>query len=178
MRTALGAGVGLACTGALALLIWPRSPGESPEGPPAFREAPAAGDASRRATAEGPQRRADHALASGETLQIAVSELPAGRPLVLQLALAEPSRGPEPRPVRILATDGRMLHARGPLAEPDRMSTRVEIDPEWLTPGRYIVEVKTTERSHFPLRRYALEVSKEGDDSRPTRSEPKASGAR
>ena len=25
-------------------------------------------------------------------------------------------------------------------------------------PGRYVIEVKTVERSHFPLRRYALEV--------------------
>ncbi len=158
MRRALGVGLGLACAGALALLVWPRSPAESPQSPPAFREEQAASDAPRPAAAARPQGRADHALASGETLEIAASELPVGRPLVLQLALGEPSRGAEPRPVRILATDGRMLHARGPLAESDRMSTRVEIDPEWLTPGRYIVEVKTTEPSHFPLRRYALEV--------------------
>ena len=26
------------------------------------------------------------------------------------------------------------------------------------TPGRYVVEIKTTEITHFPVRRYAIEV--------------------
>ena len=40
-----------------------------------------------------------------------------------------------------------------------RGTTLVDVDTGWLRPsGRYLIEVKTLERSHFPLRRYALEV--------------------
>ena len=32
------------------------------------------------------------------------------------------------------------------------------LDPEWLQPGRYLIEIRTAEKIHFPLRRYVLEV--------------------
>ena len=69
-----------------------------------------------------------------------------------------PSADDEPRPVRLIGPDGRVLETVGALDTDDRRSARVEIDPAFLRPGRYVVEMKTTERSHFPLRRYALEV--------------------
>jgi hypothetical protein len=34
----------------------------------------------------------------------------------------------------------------------------LELDPSWLLPGSYFVELQTTERSAFPVRRYAIEV--------------------
>ena len=78
--------------------------------------------------------------------------------MVLRLVLGEPSRSEEPRPVRVLSLDSRVFEGQGILGS-DLADARFEIDPAFLaTPGRYIVEVKTTEQSHFPLRRYALEV--------------------
>ena len=57
-----------------------------------------------------------------------------------------------------------LLEGREPF-EADAMVTgsgrdrvRLEIEPGWLARGRAIIEIKTLERSHFPLRRYALEV--------------------
>ncbi len=50
------------------------------------------------------------------------------------------------------------LEIRGALHEADRRSARFELQADWLSPGRYIIEMKTTERTHFPLRRYVLEV--------------------
>jgi hypothetical protein len=98
-------------------------------------------------------------IASHETIQIDAASLAPGRPVVLRLVLGEPSRTQDPRPVRVISTaDRRVFEGEGILGE-GLADARFEIDPEFLrAPGRYVVEVKTTELSHFPLRRYALEV--------------------
>ena len=47
----------------------------------------------------------------------------------------------------------------GVVHEDDPTRASVEIEPGWLDPpGRYMVEIKTKERTHFPLRRYVIEV--------------------
>ena len=130
------------------------------------RPAPAAGGGRRaRGGHSGAPRRAALPDASGElrivsnqTIQIDAASLVPGKPVVLRLVLGEPSRSQEPRPVRVLSLDSRVFEGQGILGS-DLADARFEIDPAFLsTPGRYIVEVKTTEQSHFPLRRYALEV--------------------
>jgi hypothetical protein len=75
----------------------------------------------------------------------------------VRLDLGVASATDEPRPVRLIGPGGFVRHGEGAVGE-GRASARYEIDPTWLAPGRYIIEVKTTEPSHFPLRRYALEV--------------------
>jgi hypothetical protein len=77
--------------------------------------------------------------------------------LEVDLLFPEPSASREPLPARILAPDGRLLELPAGVAA-DARRARIEIPAGWLAPGRYIIELKTTERSHFPLRRYALEV--------------------
>jgi len=97
-------------------------------------------------------------IASNETIQLDAASLVPGRPVVLRLVLGEPSRSQDPRPVRVVSMDRRVFEGQGILGE-GLADARFEIDPAFLlVPGRYIVEVKTTEQSHFPLRRYALEV--------------------
>lgn len=94
----------------------------------------------------------------GGTLVLEAAKLEPGRPVVLHLGLGEPSRSDEPRPVHIVAADGsRGLEGQGRLGS-ERLDARFEVDPAFLLPGRYMVEVKTTEQSHFPLRRYVIEV--------------------
>jgi len=86
------------------------------------------------------------------------ADSPATKPQLLHLVLGEPSRSQDPRPVRVISTDRRVFEGQGILGE-GLADARFEIDPEFLRkPGRYIVEVKTTEQTHFPLRRYAVEV--------------------
>ena len=120
------------------------APGGAPAGAPA-----AAGDRS-------PYR--DLRIESSGTVEIAAAELVPGRPVVLHLVLGEPSKTDEPRPVRILAFDGaRQFEGQGSL-DSDRSEASFSVDPSFLAPGRYVVEVKTTELTHFPLRRYVVEV--------------------
>jgi hypothetical protein len=97
-------------------------------------------------------------IASNETIQLDSASLLPGKPVVLRLDLEVPSRTEEPRPVRVISEDRRILEGQGTLGD-GRSDARFEIDPAFFSvPGRYIVEVKTTELSHFPLRRYAVEV--------------------
>ena len=76
----------------------------------------------------------------------------------VSLGLPEPSADAEPRPVRLVSQpDHRILELAGAL-EADRRAATIEVDPGYLQPGTYLVEMKTTERSHFPLRRYFIVV--------------------
>ena len=44
----------------------------------------------------------------------------------------------------------------GGCEEPTRPT--IEVPAEFLSPGRYLVEVKTTEATHYPLLRYVIVV--------------------
>jgi len=146
--------LGAALIAALALWLWNRDTGPAgpksgqaesePPGPPPARavDAPQAGEIG---------------IVAGETIEIDSKSLEPGRPVVVRLDLGVPSRTDEPRPVRLLGPSGFVREGQGALGE-GRGSARYEIDAAWLTPGRYVIEVKTTEQSHFPIRRYALEV--------------------
>jgi len=100
----------------------------------------------------------DLTIFSGETLEISADALPAGRAVALNLQLAEPSANSEPLAGRILSEGRVPLDLSAAIRGEDRRTARVEIEAGWLSPGRYVIEVQTTERTHFPLRRYALEI--------------------
>jgi hypothetical protein len=128
---------------------------EAQRAPPPAAERPA------RPVREVTPARADSgalSIASSETLVVEAASLHAGEPLVVHLLLPEPPEGDEPHAVRVLAPDGRLLETRAPVLGGDRRGVALALDPTWLEPGRYIVEVKTTEKTHFPLRRYVVEV--------------------
>ena len=96
-------------------------------------------------------------IRSGDTLQIPAGALAGDEPAVLDLLFPVPTDA-EQLPVRVVAFDGRQLEAQGVIQAEDRRSASVEIPGDWLSPGRYLVELETTERTHFPLRRYMVEV--------------------
>ena len=92
------------------------------------------------------------------TVEIPRSALDAGEPIVVNLLLPQSSRDGSPRPVTIVSPDGRLLETEGVLLTEDRRSATLEVAADWLVPGRHIVQMQTTEITHFPLRRYVLEV--------------------
>jgi hypothetical protein len=100
----------------------------------------------------------DLTLLAGQTLEISADALPAGRAVALNLQLAEPSANNDPLAGRILSEGRVPLGLSAAILGEDRRTARVEIEAGWLSAGRYVIEVQTTERTHFPLRRYALEV--------------------
>jgi hypothetical protein len=97
-------------------------------------------------------------VAAGDTIVLRKAMLEPGKPVVLSLDLGEPSQTGEPRPARLLGPKGPIKATEATL-DAARTGARFVIDPASLTgPGRYIVEVQTTERSHFPIRRYAIQL--------------------
>lgn len=162
-RIALVAGAAVAGA-ALSLLTSDRWRRPAPE-PVAAVAPPAAAPAPAPAVAPPapprlalPDAAGELRIASNETIQLDSASLVPGKPVVLRLVLGEPSKNEEPRPVRVFSADRRMFEGQGILGE-GLADARFEIDPAFLSiPGRYVVEIKTTELSHFPLRRYALEV--------------------
>ena len=79
-------------------------------------------------------------------------------PVPVSLRFPEPTPADELR-VTVLSTDGRgMLDLTATIEPRDRRSARVELDPGWLRPGRYIVQLHTREQTVFQLRRYVLEI--------------------
>ena len=146
----------VAVIGVLALWLFGREAEHGGAGP-------GSGEAESEVPGPPPARAVDApqageiAIASGGTIEIDSKSLEPGRPVVVRLELGVPSTTEEPRPVRLLGPGGFVREGQGVLGE-GRTSARYEIDAAWLAPGRYVIEVKTTEQSHFPLRRYALEV--------------------
>jgi predicted phage tail protein len=96
-------------------------------------------------------------LLSGKTLVVSRESLASGRPLVVQLQLSEPEASGAQLEGRIV-TEGRTHDLSATVAGEAADLAQVEIEADWLTPGRYVIEIHTSERSHFPLRRYAIEV--------------------
>lgn len=147
----------LVATASIAFLLWWSAAGPKRE---RGSVAPPAAPASvvGPATPRSPAPVGELAVASGQTLEIEARALPQDAPLVLTLQLpAEAHRG-EPLPVRVLAPDGRQLETTGSIVPDAGGGARLELEPGWLRPGRYLVEVKTADRSHLPLRRYAILV--------------------
>ncbi len=143
------AGVALAIAAGLASCDRGPAPGGT--------AAPTAAEKSERlarATATSP----DRPLAPSRTLELSRADFPSDGPVRVTLGLAEPSANAEPRPVRLVSQpDHRILQLAGAL-EADRRAATIEVDPGYLQPGTYLVEMKTTERGVFPLRRYFIIV--------------------
>jgi hypothetical protein len=97
-------------------------------------------------------------LAMGALLRLDSGALPLADDLALALELPDEARGAGPRDVRVLAPDGRVLQTRATPLPGAGSGVQLEIDPAWLRPGRYLIEVQTAEQTHFPLRRYVLEI--------------------
>jgi hypothetical protein len=97
-------------------------------------------------------------LAPFGTLQMTRADFPNSGPVIVSLDLGEPSADESPRLVRMFS----VTDQRGILTEVQLDSTRsvgtLQLDPNFLQPGEYFVEVQTTERSAFPLRRYVIVV--------------------
>lgn len=146
------------------LAVWLRLDGtpEEPAAPPGpvaevpGAPTPGAGESPPRpeprlvSPREGPVR-----LQSGETVAIAWQDLTGDAPVQIELVL----------PAGVAAKSGRLV-TPGPASlaldaqvagQADTIALAVPVE-RLRTPGRYILELRTDERSALPLRRFAIEV--------------------
>jgi len=97
-------------------------------------------------------------LPSGGTLTVSRDSLAAVGSLVVPLQLGQPEAPGSVLSGRIV-TEGRVLEVSAAVGEEAPDVAEIDVAADFLrSPGRYIVEIKTSEKSHFPLRRYAIEV--------------------
>jgi len=160
---------GLIAVVAVAVLLWPAPQKESAEAEPgAPLEAPAAAPApGKAASADSPKPHpsdvsvpASEKVPSGATVWVTRAAWDAADPPVLTLDIGAPQTEARPLAVTISAfQDSAILAATetAPVAAGET-EARLPLPAQAPTPGRYLIQVKTTERNHFPLRRYVLEV--------------------
>jgi hypothetical protein len=108
---------------------------------------------------ESAVERIDFDLTAGETISIAAQDLPTERPLALNLLLPAALPSTDALPARIIAMDGsRELKLLDAVVADDRDKVQLRIESGWLSPGRYLIELETTEQSHLAVRRYVIEI--------------------
>jgi len=91
-------------------------------------------------------------------LELARSALPRSGLIPISFALGEPCADANPLPVLLFSmSDRREIKVEGRL-DSVRTTTTIEVDPSWLLPGAYLVQIQTTARSPLPLRRYVIVV--------------------
>jgi hypothetical protein len=97
-------------------------------------------------------------IAAGGRLALVLADHPEGEPLSLALDLIDDARGDGERSARIISVDGRRLDAVAAPLPGTGSGVRLEIEPGFLSPGRYMIEVDTVENHPLKIRRYVLEV--------------------
>ncbi len=101
---------------------------------------------------------ADFVLQTAEIAIIRSSEFPQDRPVRLGLMLPVPATRFEPLSAKIVDENGRTLDAKASVQGAAKQSATLEIETDWLSPGRYLIHLTTQELAALPLRRYPLEV--------------------
>ena len=92
-------------------------------------------------------------------ITVAAEDLREGEVLALGLALPDEVRGDGVHEVRVIDVSGRVLDVEGHPVDGAGTGLRIEIDPGWLRPGRYMISVQTADPHPLASRRYVLEVA-------------------
>ena len=91
-------------------------------------------------------------------LELDHRDLPKTGALAIGLALAEPSADANPLPAQVFSMSDRRKLEMGARLDPTLTVATIEIESGWLVPDTYLVQLRTTERSVLPLRRYVIVV--------------------
>jgi hypothetical protein len=159
---------GIVLVAAVVGFLAARSLRDEPDAMPPEGDASASATAAPAAEAYAPPAAGEELRAEpGGTIAIDAASLEPGRPVVLHLAPGESPGMPDessgvpgaaPRPARIVSADGTRSLEGAALYDPVRGEARFEVDPEFLEPGRYIVEMRVPSLMPLNLARYVVEV--------------------
>ena len=138
-------------------LLWD-GPADDPRSPAAgVRTDPSSPPITPRASGA-----AGWSIEPAETIAIDGADLPSEGTVAVDLVLGAASADARPLEGRILSMDesrdNRVRELMASVVGDERETARIQIPAEFLTRDLYLIEIKTTEKSHFPLRRYRLEV--------------------
>ncbi|MCP4005854.1 MAG: hypothetical protein GY725_16810 [bacterium] len=97
-------------------------------------------------------------LAPHGRVTLEAARIPVDQAFAVVLELNEASPDTEPLETLILAEDGRKIETTSKVNETDRKTVRLDVAPDFLVPGRYMVQIRTKEADPFPLIRYVIIV--------------------
>ena len=147
---------GLTAIGVATWLTLGGSP-QAPEGPAAAKR-PAAVPAPRTPAAVRDAELPALRIAAGGRLTLDEAALPDEGPLTLALELTDEARGSGQQAVRVISTDGRRIDTMASPLPGAGSGVRLEIDPGFLSAGRYMIEIDTEDKHPLQIRRYVLEL--------------------
>ena len=163
-------GIILLCAAGLAIATWiaiaptggqPGSEATAATKPASPRQSTATGSFEKpremsRVAARRPE--ANHRIPQSGRLSIEASSLPEAGVLALELGLDKEDGGVEPLAVRVASVDGRAFDTTAVRQDANAADVHIDIDADWLQPGKYLIQIKTEGKGPLPLRRYVLEV--------------------
>ena len=91
-------------------------------------------------------------------LKIDADSLPESGEVTVTLAMPNDVRGTGPIPVQIIGVDGRKIEIEANPLPGQNAGLELAVDVDWLKRGRYMVQVRTKEKTPLALRRFVLEV--------------------
>ena len=147
------AGAAVVIIAVVALLALSDRSNETPES--------ASGEAVQPVTAADPRpvRATSPRISENGRLSVSLQDLREGEALALDLEMPDEARGEGPRPVRVVDVERqRLMETTGAPASGAETCLQIEIAPDWLQPGRYMIEVDTAENRPLAIRRYVLEL--------------------
>jgi len=109
--------------------------------------------------ADPPVRATSPRISENGRLSVSLRDLREGDNLTLELEMPDEARGEGPRQVRVVDVERqRLLETEGTAVSAAETGLRIEIAPDWLRPGLYMIEVDTAEKRPLAIRRYVLEL--------------------
>jgi hypothetical protein len=104
----------------------------------------------------------DYYIAESGRLSLDAASLAAHEVVTLGLGLDKQARGGDEASlaaVVVSASDGRRLELTATPVANSETDVTLQMESTWLEPGLYLVQLRTAEKTPFPVRRYVLEVS-------------------
>jgi hypothetical protein len=160
-RWVVGAAAGLAAAGLFTWWLWEPGPagfGRDGGGASSGATTSPVPDAPADAARSGAALPSLPRIASGGRLSLAAGELPDSRPLALSLELEDDARIASGHEVRMVSEDGRRIELTATPQPGPGSGLRLEIQPDFLEPGRYMIQIETAETHPLGIRRYVLEI--------------------
>jgi hypothetical protein len=95
----------------------------------------------------------------GDVIHLDTAQLAEAPSVRVELVVPVAQTGAAPRPVRVYSAHRAPIELMTAPLTGDRTRLRIDMPSHTFDrPGRYVVEVESTEKSVFPVRRFAIEV--------------------